>query len=112
MSKFHYLKNVVTVRLNPDLCIGCGMCETVCPHAVIRMEDRVAVIVDRDGCMECGACARNCPAGAVSVDAGVGCAAAVINSALGRTSGDSCCLIEPRDGSPSECAPSKKSGCC
>jgi ferredoxin len=31
-------------------------------------------------CMECGACATNCPASAITVDAGVGCAAAVIYS--------------------------------
>jgi ferredoxin len=30
--------------------------------------------------MECGACALNCPAGALKVDAGVGCAAAIIYS--------------------------------
>jgi ferredoxin len=46
--------------------------------------------VDRDACMECGACARNCPVAALRVRAGVGCAAAVINGALGR-GGDCCC---------------------
>ncbi len=48
-----------------------------------------AKIVDKDRCMECGACAKNCPAGAVTVKAGVGCAAAVM---MGRLSGnESCC---------------------
>jgi hypothetical protein len=32
--------------------------------------------------MECGACARNCAAGALTVKAGVGCAAAVISGAI------------------------------
>ena len=34
--------------------------------------------------MECGACAMNCPAEAISVNRGVGCAAAVLNSYLGE----------------------------
>lgn len=73
-----YLKNVVTLAYDPDKCIGCGQCVNVCPHAVFRMEGRKAAIVDRNRCMECGACAGNCPADALAVDAGVGCAAAII----------------------------------
>jgi len=42
-------------------------------------------MADRDACMECGACARNCPTGALSVKAGVGCAAAIIVGALRGT---------------------------
>jgi ferredoxin len=30
--------------------------------------------------MECGACRRNCPFGAIEVDEGVGCAAAILMS--------------------------------
>jgi len=65
------------------------MCTTVCPHAVFRVADGVATIADRDACMECGACARNCEQQAITVDAGVGCAAAVIAGALGFQS--ACC---------------------
>jgi NAD-dependent dihydropyrimidine dehydrogenase PreA subunit len=75
-----YLKNVVTLELNIDKCIGCGMCTQVCPHAVFAMREAKAEIIDRDACMECGACARNCPVGAIAVEAGVGCAQAVLNS--------------------------------
>ena len=87
-----YLPNVATVALDPDRCTGCSMCEAVCPHGVMAVEDGRARILDRDLCMECGACARNCPTGAVTVEAGVGCAAAVINSALGRRS--ACCSLD------------------
>lgn len=96
MDKFRYLRDVVTLQLQEDKCIGCGMCEIVCPHAVFRSKDGHAVIRDRDACMECGACALNCPAEAIFVESGVGCAAAVINSVLGRT-GDCCCVIEPSE---------------
>jgi Fe-S-cluster-containing hydrogenase component 2 len=62
----------------------------VCPQAVIHLDAGYARIGNRDACMECGACNRNCPTGAFSVEAGVGCAEAVINTMLGRK-GAACC---------------------
>ena len=72
--KLRYLKNVVSLRLDPGACIGCGRCVEVCPRGVFAIEGGKSRIVDRDGCLECGACARNCPAGALYVKNGVGCA--------------------------------------
>jgi ferredoxin len=93
MGKLVYLKNVVTLQLDREKCTGCAMCAVVCPRAVFVMSGRKAAIADRDSCIECGACARNCADGAVYVRAGVGCATAVINSALGlKTSGCDCTL--------------------
>jgi len=93
-----YISNVVTLALDTDKCIGCGMCEIVCPHRVFVVKDKKAVITDRNRCMECGACARNCPVEALSVEAGVGCASAIIIGALtGKepscdcAKGSSCC---------------------
>lgn len=77
-----YLKNVVTLAYEPELCRGCGSCLEVCPHQVFVMQDKKAAIRDRDDCIECGACARNCPYGAIAVKAGVGCAAAVFSNIL------------------------------
>ena len=85
MKTLQYLKNVVTLKLNPDLCTGCGMCMVVCPHAVFEMVNGKARIVDIDDCMECGACSNNCRFGAVSVKAGVGCAAGILNGILRGT---------------------------
>lgn len=95
MNRFTYLRDVVTLSLDGQKCVGCGMCLVVCPHAVFAMEGKKAFIRERDACMECGACSRNCPAQALNVRAGVGCAAAVINSMLGRNSSSCCCVIEP-----------------
>ena len=77
-----YLSNVVSLKLDRALCIGCGMCANVCPHAVFVIAEGKAAIAERDACMECGACARNCPVSALSVRAGVGCATAVLYGLL------------------------------
>jgi NAD-dependent dihydropyrimidine dehydrogenase PreA subunit len=91
MKKLVYLKNVVTLRLDENKCTGCGICMDVCPHEVFKMNSSHVVIQNRDACMECGACSQNCPASAIAVQSGVGCAAAVINSLLGKNGGECCC---------------------
>ncbi|UCC98928.1 MAG: 4Fe-4S binding protein [Phycisphaerales bacterium] len=85
MARLEYLKNVVTLNLDADKCIGCERCAEVCPHGVFTVEDRNARIIDRDLCMECGACQNNCPVEAISVGKGAGCAQAVITGALRGT---------------------------
>ena len=46
-----YLKDVATLKLNRDKCIGCGMCVIVCPHAVFTLKNNKAGINDIDMCM-------------------------------------------------------------
>jgi len=78
--KHRYLANVVTLRFDAEKCTGCGRCMEVCPHGVFDKVEGKVRVVDRDLCIECGACALNCPASAIEVDAGTGCAAAIIMS--------------------------------
>jgi NAD-dependent dihydropyrimidine dehydrogenase PreA subunit len=85
MEKLRYLKNVVSLTLDREKCIGCGMCVAVCPREVFNLKDGKAAVVDRDACIECGACALNCPVDAIGVDKGVGCASAVIQGAVRGT---------------------------
>lgn len=98
MAKMRYLKNVTTLQLNTEKCIGCGRCIEVCPHGVFVIVNSKAKINDRDVCMECGACAMNCPVEAISVESGVGCAAGIITGVLRGT--------EPT------CDCTKNSSCC
>jgi len=99
LGQLIYLKNVVTLELDQKRCVGCGMCLSVCPHAVLSLTNGQVEIARRDACMECGACARNCPAEALNVRSGVGCAAAVINSKLKRKSSSACCTLDPEGSS-------------
>jgi NAD-dependent dihydropyrimidine dehydrogenase PreA subunit len=92
-----YLKNVTTLQYFEDKCTGCARCVEVCPQAVFVMENKKAKITDRDRCMECGACAKNCDFGALVVNAGVGCAAAIINSMI--TGGEPTCDCSGTSGS-------------
>ena len=92
--KHKYLKNVVTLRLIEDKCVGCGMCLNVCPHGVFQLKEGKSQILDKDFCMECGACARNCASGAITVASGVGCASAILTGMIKGTEpqcGSDCC---------------------
>ncbi|OVE75834.1 ferredoxin [bacterium E08(2017)] len=93
-----YLKDVTSLELDTKKCVNCGLCSTVCPHAVFDIIDNKTQIAQKDRCIECGACALNCPTEAISVTSGVGCAQAFIKGALTGTepscdcsSGSSCC---------------------
>ncbi len=103
MKGFRYLPGVATLELDAAKCNGCRMCETVCPHRVLAVQDRRARIVDLDACMECGACMVNCPEHALAVHAGVGCASAIIRSWFTRT--------EPGCGAPSDAGAGGGCGC-
>lgn len=85
MFGLRYLENVATLQLDADACVGCGKCVEVCPHAVFALDTTAVRISDRGACMECGACARNCPVQALTVEAGVGCAAGIVIGAIRGT---------------------------
>ncbi len=94
MREMRYIEQAVTLELDAEACTGCRMCTNVCPHGVFEMDGAKVRIVDRGACMECGACVRNCAFGALSVNAGVGCAAAIINGWVKGTEpscGPDCC---------------------
>ena len=83
--ELRYLQGVTTLEYDESKCNGCRMCIEVCPQAVFARNEKRAKIVDLDACMECGACALNCEPGALTVQSGVGCAAAIIEGAIRGT---------------------------
>ncbi len=95
-----YLSNVVSLVFSAEKCTGCGTCIEVCPHAVFEKNGKKVRVIDIDRCMECGACANNCEFGALEVEAGVGCASALIRSMI--TGGEPSC----------GCGDSENGGCC
>ncbi len=108
-TEFVPLSKRNTLAFNADACINCGMCTAVCPHSVFApgaRGTRRVQIVRADACMECGACMLNCPTGALFVDSGVGCAAAMINAALRGLKEPSCGGPEPT------CCGPEPAACC
>ena len=52
--------------IDPDACIGCGVCESACRyHAIFRRENRYAV--DPVACEGCRVCSTVCPVDAVAM---------------------------------------------
>ena len=48
--------------VDPDVCIGCGMCAQACPWNMPRVDTETGVSTK---CISCGRCAEQCPNGAI-----------------------------------------------
>ncbi len=103
MFDLRYIDDVVTLKLDKEKCNGCRLCTYVCPHEVFSIKDKRAEITDFNACIECGACEQNCETGAISVRAGVGCAAGIINGVLKGTAPSCGCSGEEGTGSSACC---------
>ncbi|MGV8083840.1 MAG: ferredoxin family protein [Coriobacteriia bacterium] len=55
------------VRNDLSLCIGCGVCEMVCPMDVMYLdtEKKKSVIAYIQNCQTCGQCWLRCPTGSL-----------------------------------------------
>ena len=51
--------------VDSEKCVGCGICEALCPVRAIAVGD--VVRVDEGRCMGCGYCIQGCPKGALSL---------------------------------------------
>ncbi len=54
------------IRIDLDLCIGCGQCLSACDFSAITLLDNLARV--NENCTSCGMCVSTCPVKAISVD--------------------------------------------
>ena len=54
----------VEMRIDENLCLGCGSCKSVCPTDSIL--SGTVYRINSDTCIECGSCASVCPIDAIS----------------------------------------------
>ena len=68
----HICKNLMQYHIDPDKCIGCGMCAKGCPASCITRTDYIApnhklasMSIDPSKCVKCGAYIATCKFGAI-----------------------------------------------
>lgn len=62
-------KETAGIRIDPDLCTGCGSCVSICSDFSLKLENGKAAISDQPafGCIGCGHCMAVCPEGAIEI---------------------------------------------
>lgn len=59
------------IKIDEELCIGCGLCVNACQEGAIGMVDGKAKLLREDHCDGLGRCLPNCPVEAISFEIGM-----------------------------------------
>ena len=67
ISEFEYgfKPSAFTAIVDPNMCVGCGACQEVCPSGAISVEG--IAVIDPKRCIGCGHCVEQCPGGALTL---------------------------------------------
>ena len=61
-------KDLITYRIDPEACTGCGTCARSCPQQCITGEKKKPHSIDQTQCIRCGMCMESCKFDAVIVE--------------------------------------------
>ncbi len=61
-------KDLITYRIDPEICNGCTVCARICPQQCISGEKKKLHTIDSSLCIRCGMCFDECPVDAVIVE--------------------------------------------
>jgi ferredoxin len=54
--------------VNPEMCVGCGICQEICPTGSITVNG--VAMIDQGHCIGCGHCVSECRKGAICLGPG------------------------------------------
>ena len=60
-------KELITYRIDPDKCPGCGVCIRACVHQAITGAKKQAHVIDTQLCQKCGICRSECKFDAILI---------------------------------------------